>query len=211
MKTDYEASWLTVRLGAITANYKTFPSLAGPAAVAGVVKADAYGLGAAMVAQRLAAAGCDTFFVARLEEGIALRPLLPTARIFVFDGAAPGAVPALIAHRLTPVLGSLDEIAHWSKAASGRRLDAALHIDTGMNRLGLSQAELCELAASWRKRLAGLDLTLVLSHLASSDDPKSKQNQDQLSRFRTALATLPPAPASLAPSGGILLGKEFLF
>jgi len=211
MNTDYEASWLTVRLGAITANYKTFQSLAAPAAVAGVVKADAYGLGAAMVAPQLAAAGCNTFFVARLEEGIALRPLLPTARIFVFDGAAPEAVPALIAHRLTPVLNSLDEIAHWSRCATGRRLDAALHIDTGMNRLGLSPAELSDLAASWRKRLAGLDLALVLSHLASSDDPKSRQNRDQLSRFRTALAMLPPAPASLAPSGGILLGKEFLF
>ena len=83
---------LTVRLGAIVANYKTFATLATPAAVAGVVKADGYGLGAAMVAPALAGAGCDTFFVARLEEGIALRPHLPSARILVLDGAQQDAV-----------------------------------------------------------------------------------------------------------------------
>src|SRR6185437_6019807 len=104
MSGDFEAAWLTVRLGAIAANYRAFQAMAAPAAVAGVVKADAYGLGAPLVAPRLAAAGCDTFFVARLEEGIALRPVLPKARIFIFDGAPAAAVPALIAHRLTPVL-----------------------------------------------------------------------------------------------------------
>ncbi len=181
--------------------------------MAGVVKADAYGLGAAMVAPRLAEAGCDTFFVARLEEGLALRPLVPKARILVLDGAHPGAVPALIAHHLTPVLNSLADIAAWSAAAVAERrsLDAAIHVDTGMNRLGLSARELSDLAGSWRKRLVGLELVLVMSHLASADDPKAKLNQEQLSRFRTALAVLPPAPASLASSGGIFLGKDFLF
>ena len=209
MSADHEVAWLTVRLDAIAANYKTFRGHAAPAAVAGVVKADAYGMGLAMVAPRLAAAGCDTFFVARLEEGIQLREALPKARIFVFDGAPFGAVPALIAHRLTPVLNSLDQIAVW--AGVGRDLDAAIHVDTGMNRLGLNPAELSELAASWRGRLKGLNLVLVMSHLASADDPKSKQNDEQLARFRAALAVLPPAPASLANSGGILLGKPYHF
>jgi alanine racemase len=173
-------------------------------------------LGVAQVAAALAGAGCDTFFVARLEEGVALRPLLPKARIFVLDGAPPDAVPALIAHRLVPVLNSLMEIAAWSAAARapgrpGRKLEAALHVDTGMNRLGLAPAELSTLVGSWKKRLAGLELVLVMSHLASSDDPKAKMNPVQLARFRTALAVLPPAPASLAASGGVLLGKDYLF
>ena len=77
---QFEVCRLTVRLGAIAANYRTFQRLAGPAAVAGVVKADAYGLGAGVVAPALAAAGCDTFFVARLEEGIALRPVAAARR-----------------------------------------------------------------------------------------------------------------------------------
>jgi alanine racemase len=212
MTMEFEAAWLTVRLGAIAANYKTFRRLAGPAAVAGVVKADAYGLGAAMAATALTGAGCDTFFVARLQEGIALRPIVPKARILVLDGAPPDAVPALIAHRLVPVLNSLTDIAAWSAAArQGQGLEAAIHIDSGMNRLGLTATELSELAGSWRKRLAGLDVVLWMSHLASADAPESRQNPEQLARFRAALAILPPAPASLASSGGVLLGKDYLF
>ena len=100
MDGDFEAAHLSVRLGAVAANYKTFQRLAGPAAVSAVVKADAYGLGAAHGDAHATAgtAGCDTFFVARVQEGILLRPLVPKARIFVFDGAPPGSVPALITH-----------------------------------------------------------------------------------------------------------------
>src|SRR5690606_3310298 len=118
-------------------------------AVAAVVKADAYGLGAQEVAPALAAAGCDSFFVARLEEGVALRRLVPGARIFVLDGAHPDAVPALLTHRLTPALNSLAEIAAWSAAAGAARtsLDAVVHVDTGMNRLGLPPEELAVLSA----------------------------------------------------------------
>lgn len=210
---DFEAARLTVRLKAIAANYRTYRRLAGPTAVAAVVKADAYGLGAACVAPALADAGCDSFFVARLEEGVALRKLLPRARIFVLDGAPPDAVPALISHRLTPVLNSLGEIAAWSAAADvGRHvLDAVIHVDTGMNRLGLPGDELAVLSAQSAKRLCGINLVLVMSHLACSDDPANPLNAEQLSRFRQALAMLPPAPASLAASHGAMLGMEYHF
>jgi len=213
MEQDFEAARLTVRLDAIADNYRSFRRLAGPAAVGAVVKADAYGLGAAKVAPALAQAGCDSFFVARLEEGVTLRALLPEARIFVLDGAPPDAVPALLSHALTPVLNSLADIASWGAAASAARtsLDAVLHIDTGMNRLGLAADELAILSAEHASRLAGLSLSLVMSHLACSDDPGAAMNGEQLSRFRTALAMLPPAPASLAASGGVLLGKDYHF
>ena len=211
--TDFEATRLTVRLGAIVANFKTVQHLAGPAAAAAVVKADAYGTGLDAVAPALAQAGCDTFFVARLAEGLALRPLAPEARIFVLDGAQPDAVPALITHRLTPVLNSIAEIAGWSAAAraTNSQLDAAIHIDTGMNRLGLPATELAILAPECAKRLDGIRLVLLMSHLACSDDAVAKMNRVQLDRFRTALAMLPPTPASLAASGGLMLGKEYLF
>jgi len=211
--TDFEAAHLTVRLSAIADNFKATQRLAGPAAVAAVVKADAYGSGLAPAAGALAAAGCDTFFVARLEEGLALRPLVPKARIFVLDGAQPDMVPALIAHNLTPVLNANAEIAAWSAAAHATRrtLDAAIHIDTGMNRLGLPASELATLAGEHGKRLAGVRVVLWVSHLACSDEPESKMNRLQLDRFKTALAMLPQAPASLSSSGGILLGKEYLF
>jgi alanine racemase len=211
--TEFEAARLTVRLGAIVANYRLCQRLIGPAAVAGVVKADGYGCGAAPVARALAAAGCDTYFVARLEEGIALRPIVPRARIFVLDGGAPDTIPALLSHRLTPVLNSLAEIAGWSAAARETRqeLEAAIHIDTGMSRLGLPGEELSVLAREWKKRLEGIRVVLWMSHLACADDPASKMNAMQLDRFRTALAMLPPAPASFSSSGGVLIGKDYAF
>jgi len=210
---DFEAARLTVRLGALADNYRTFRRLAGPAAVAAVVKADGYGLGAQMVAPALASAGCDSFFVARLAEGVSLRRHLPTARIFVLDGAAPDAVPALLSHNLVPVLNSLADLAGWQAAAraSHQTLEAVVHVDTGMSRLGLPSYELTVLAGEAKKRLAGLNLALVMSQLCSADEPGAALNREQLSRFRTALAMLPPAPASLAASAGILLGADYHF
>jgi len=210
---DFEAARLTVRLPAITANYRTYRRLTGPAAVAAVVKADAYGLGAARVVPALAGAGCDSFFVARLEEGIALRKIVPPARIFVLDGADPDSVPALLRFSLTPALNSLAQIAAWSAAARVGRtpLDAVLHVDTGMNRLGLSGEELATLAGEQARRLVGLNLVLVMSHLACADEPQNKMNAQQLSRFRQALAMLPTAPASLAASHGAMLGIDYHF
>jgi alanine racemase len=210
---EFEAANLTVRLGRIAGNYAVLRGLAGSAAVAAVVKADGYGLGANMAASRLQAEGCGTFFVARLQEGILLRPVLPKARIFVFDGAEPDAAPALMAHGLIPVLNSLDQIAAWAAAAKAARrtLDAAIHIDTGMNRLGVGREELPILAAEWKTRLAGVKPVLWMSHLACSGEKENPMNAVQLGRFRAALAMLPPAPASLAASGGMLLGRDYLF
>lgn len=210
---ELDVACLTVRLDAVVSNYRLCGRLAGPAAVAGVVKADGYGLGAEPVSRALASAGCDTFFVARLEEGVRLRPSVPSARIFVLDGASPDTVPALISHRLTPVLNSLSEIAAWNAAshATGGSLDAAIHIDTGMSRLGLPGEELAVLSSDAKKRLSDLRLVLLMSHLACADEAEAKMNRVQLDRFHTALAMLPEAPASLASSGGVLLGKDFAF
>jgi alanine racemase len=208
--TDFEPANLTVRLGAIAQNYHFFQRMAGGAATAAVVKADGYGLGLKMIAPALSGAGADTFFVARLAEGVGLRSLLPRARIYVLDGAPPEAVPALIAHNLTPVLSSLSQIAAWG--AAGKR-DAAIHVDTGMNRLGLPPDELAILAAEWKTRLSGLNLVLLMSHLACADDmgPDAAMNRRQLERFRAAAAMLPPTRASLAASSGIHLGKDYHF
>jgi alanine racemase len=210
---DFEVACLTVRLGAIAANYREFQRRAGAGIAAGVVKADAYGLGMARIAKTLAENGCDTFFVARVNEGVALRPLVPKARIFVLDGAPADAVPALIANKLTPVLNSLADIAAWSAAARELRstFDAAIHVDTGMNRLGLPAYELATLSAESETRLKNINTVLVMSHLACSDDASSPMNALQLDRFKTALALLPAAPASLSSSGGALLGRDYVF
>src|SRR5258708_18424413 len=204
---------LTVRLGALAANYREVTARAGPAAVAPVVKANAYGMGLAPVAHALSAAGADSLFVARLDEGIAAREFLPRARVFVLDGVAPGTAPGLLAHRVIAVLNSLDEVSEWSALArrEHRELDAVLHVDTGMNRSGLSHAELSQLVARLRQSLAGINLVLIMSHLARADEPDRDMNWVQLARFRAALALLPPAPASFAASAGIELGRDYRF
>src|ERR1051326_88539 len=204
---------LTVRLGALAANYREVLRRAAPAAAAPVVKANAYGMGIGPVVHALKTAGADSFFVARLEEGIEARALAPAARVFVLDGVAPGTGPALETHRLTPVLNSLDEIAEWSGRARSERkeLDAALQIDTGMNRSGLSHAELSQLASRLRESLVGVNLVLIMSHLACAEETGRETNWTQLARFRAALAALPPAPASFAASAGIQLGRDFHF
>jgi alanine racemase len=126
---------------------------------------------------------------------------------------ATGTAPALIAHRLTPVLNSLDETAEWSQAAISRKssLDAAVQIDTGMNRSGFSQEELNGLSMRPSEALRGINLVLIMSHLACADAPLHPMNDAQLQRFRAALAALPPTPASLAASAGIELGRDYLF
>jgi alanine racemase len=213
MNSGQDFACLTVRLGALQENYRTCRQLSGPAVVAGVVKADAYGTGMPAAAHALREAGCDTYFVARLSEGLGLRPLVPDARIFVLDGAQRDTVPALLSSQLIPVLNSLAQIDVWSAAARARNtvLEAAIHLDTGMNRLGLPTYETAELIASASSLLEGINLSLIMSHLAFAEDPAASMNAIQLERFRAALAGLPPAPASLSSSGGILLGRDFAF
>lgn len=204
---------LTVDLAALAANYRLIAERVAPAAVAPAVKADAYGLGVAAAAPALFAAGARSFFVAWLEEGVALRHLLPEAEIFCLNGVAPGAADAYAAHGLTPVIGSLAEIEEWRGAAHGGRAPAALQIDTGMARLGLPADELDRLAAE-PALLAGLDLTMVMSHLACSDDMAAAMNAEQLAQFHRALARLGLARrlrTSIAASGGCFLGPDFRF
>jgi alanine racemase len=155
----------------------------------------------------------DTFFVARLEEGVGLRTLVPRARIFVLDGLLRGEAGTYVSHRLTPVLNAPEEIAEWSAHARATRsvLDAAIQVDTGMNRAGLSQDDVAYLSATARSALSGINLALVMSHLACADVAEHRLNREQLERFRAALDLLPPAPASFAATAGVELGREYLF
>ena len=211
---DPDAAWLTVDLNALAANLAHLKALSGEAEVAPVVKADAYGLGLEAVAGRLWAEGARSFFVARTAEGESLRRFLGEARqacIYVLDGCTSGAGPRLEAAGLTPVLNSLPQIEEWAAHSRGRRrrLGAALHIDTGLNRLGLRIEEACSVAQA-RDRLGDLDLELVISHLACADDPHSPMNARQAIAFEEAAAVFPGVRRSLANSAGVLLGAAFL-
>ncbi|WP_294322426.1 alanine racemase [uncultured Sphingomonas sp.] len=202
---------LTIDLNALVANYRTIAATVAPARAAGVVKADGYGLGAAVVADALYRVGCREFFVALTGEANALRPALPAdARLFVLNGIAPGEEAALVAADAVPVLNCPADIARWSAAAriSGRRLPAAVQIDSGMSRLGLSADEVAGIAAD-PGQLADIDVVLVMSHLACGDMADSGANAAQRARFEQLAAMLPPAPRSLANSGGAFLGGGY--
>lgn len=205
---------ITVDLDALCANWRALAQLVAPAECGAVVKADAYGLGAAEVIPALARAGCRTFFIATPEEASVARRLVPSARLFALDGLVPGSAQNLIAADVAPVLSGLDEIADWSAHArqAGRRLPAALHVDSGLNRLGLSAGDVSSLARE-RERLEHLDVRLVMSHLACADDPNHPHNERQRAAFeqRRATLALPSASASLAASDGLMLGAPFHF
>ena len=201
------AARLTVDLDALAHNFAVLRTLAGGAEVAPVVKADGYGLGAAEVARRLSAEGARTFYVARVAEGEALRSALPQGEIRVLDGCPEDAAAHLQAARLTPVLSSLDQVETWRAAGGG---DAGLHVDTGMNRLGVTLEEAAALASS-RDRLRGVEVTAVLSHLACAEDASHPMNARQRGRLAQAAALFPGARASLANSAGVLLGPDYAF
>ena len=195
-----------VDLGAIVANWRLLCALHPAGPVAGVVKGDGYGLGAGPVAQALYEAGCRHFFVALLDEALAIRDQVPDAMLAVLGGLLPGSEPVYRAHGLVPVLGALADIDAW--AAAGSRLPAILHIDTGMSRLGLDARELAVLRQD-TGRLAGIDLRYVMTHLVSAEAAHDPLNHRQLQCFAEACASLPPAPRSFANSSGIFLGEAF--
>ena len=207
---------LTVDLGAIAANWRGLRDAGRadgrPVECAAVLKADAYGTGARTVGPRLAAEGCRQFFVAHLEEGIALRAVLGEHPIYVLNGLMPGTEPDYVEHSLTPVLNHLGQLNAWRAAGQrfNRPLDAVIHVDTGMNRLGFSADE-TQVLINDRSRLRGLRLALLMSHLVVSEEPANPINGEQLSRFRNFVRAMPGAPTSLANSSGIFLGPDYHF
>src|ERR1700740_987826 len=164
---------LTLNMGAIAANWRGLRdagrATGRPVDCAAVLKADAYGTGATTVGPRLAADGCRQFFVAHIDEGIALRKVLPEHPIYVLNGLLAGTEPDFVEHGLTPVLNHLAQLNAWGAAAQrfDRPLDALVHIDTGMHRLGFGPDE-AQVLINERGRLRGLRLALLMSHLVIS-------------------------------------------
>jgi alanine racemase len=203
---------LTIDLDAIVANWRKLEKTAVPAECAGVVKANAYGCGAEQVARALANAGCKTFFVATLDEARVVRGAVPeSATIYVLDGFFQNSGEAYAAINCRPVIGELNELAEWDVFCrrSGWTGGAAIHIDTGMNRLGLTIAE----AQGIIPRINAGDhgITLVMSHLVSAELLNNPVNARQLAAFREIQSLFSGVPAALANSSGIFLGPQFQF
>ncbi len=199
---------LTIDLGAIARNWRALDVLSEEAETGAAVKADGYGLGIEPVAGALWGAGCRSFFVATLDEGIALRGLLPEAAIYLLNGVSGDGAAEARARGLIPCLNAPHQVAAWRGAGGG---PCALQLDTGMGRLGVQPSDLVELLADERETLAAC--VLVMSHLAFADEPENPHNALLREAFEASLGALRPAlpnaRASLAATGGTLLGPAF--
>ncbi|MEL6111640.1 MAG: alanine racemase [Pseudomonadota bacterium] len=202
---DSQAALLDINLSAIGKNYAHFDALSGPAAIAPVVKCDAYGLGAAAIASYLFENhGARSFFVATVGEGIALRQTLddPAIEIFVLNGPGDTTLTAFAEAALTPVINSVQQATLWASAYPG--IDIALHVDTGMNRLGVMEDRLGTI-----KSLDGLSVGVLMSHLACATARESAVNARQRTRFLSAATQFPSARLSLSASAGAHLHESY--
>jgi len=200
---------LTIDPGAVVDNWRQLAARhAGDTAA--VVKADAYGLGAALVAPALASAGCRHFFVATPDEAFSLRTVLADPWIAVLNGCPAGMERDFIAHRLTPVLNSLGDVARWRTCVQDRAMShpAVLHIDTGMSRLGLDRTEMARLDTT-PDLLTGVTIIYILSHLVSAEQPDCDETRHQAARFARLRARFPGVKTSFANSSGMFLGPAF--
>jgi alanine racemase len=198
---------LTVDLAAIEANWRSLGHRVMPAECAAVIKADGYGCGIEKVAAALAKTGCKTFFVADLAEARQVRNVAPDPAIYVLNGLLSGTAGSYADIRARPVIGSMVELAEWDAFVSVNQWHggAALHVDTGMNRLGISVNEAAALAPRIRSENHGI--TLLMSHLACAEQPEHPLNERQISVFREVRMLYRGIPSSLANSSGIFLGQ----
>jgi len=202
---------LTVDLAALARNWRALDKVSSGALTAAVVKADAYGTGLVAASKAFFAAGARFFFTATPDEAITVRATLPKAHVFVLDGLFPGLADLYIEERLMPVLSSLSMLEEWLAACVARNeaFPAALHFDTGMNRLGFRLNE----ASIVRRQIdaVGFAPQVVMSHLACADQPNHEKNRTQLALFQSVMAQFPNIPASLANSAGLMTGRDYHF
>ncbi|MDH3335750.1 MAG: alanine racemase, partial [Rhodospirillaceae bacterium] len=210
---------LNIDLGALQKNWRAYQAMVSKSknCVAGaVIKAGGYGLDARHVGVALGVAGCKTFFVASIDEGIELRSVMGDSNdveIFILGCPIAGNEHDLAHYALSPVLNSMEDISVWKKFSDSSSLNApaALHIDSGMNRLGIGAVDVAAIAKN-PDLLSGVNLSLVMSHLACSDDEKNPMNQEQLASFKTAISSiggLAGVRASISNSSGVFLGPEY--
>lgn len=208
---------LTIDLAAIQSNWLKLCAVGVNATVAGVIKANAYGLGAAQVGNALYGVGCREFFFASINEALAARTFLPTDTIiYVLGGIGAGNEKLLIESKLTPVLCSTAAIRGWVKANIdlGARASSAIKINTGMTRFGLDLKEF-EAFCNNVDLVRVTNPSLVMSHLACADERHHPLNIQQRERFLSCTRLISPLVSglrfSLANSAGIFLGREWHF
>lgn len=205
---------LQVDLSALAHNWHTVRRTFCGQHVGAVVKTDAYGLGLATIAPLLWQLGCRHFWVAHISEALALRALLPAhaARILVLHGLGGMAAADWAAHALVPVLTGPHElpILRGHAARHGTTLPVALHLDTGLTRLGFGVHDLPALRTNsplW----ADLQVQTWVSHLGRFNDPSAPECLHQRAQFNAWTAQLPHAERSIATSSSVFADPAWHF
>jgi alanine racemase len=193
---------LTIDLAALRSNYRLLAKKSGRAVTGVAIKGESYGLGLETVARTLWDEGARDFFVARPDEGETLRGILKRANIYVLDGLYQGEAGYYVKHDLRPALTTLAQAKEWKRSGKGK--PAAFHVDTGINRAGMTGDDYFD-------SLKLLTPSLLMSHLACADDPQHKMNKAQWLRFGALRKLAPHVPASFANSSGIFLGEAYHF
>ncbi len=209
---EHSGAQVTIDLAALVSNWQELQRRFTGETCGATIKANAYGLGLAPVVKTLSAAGCRTFFVALPQEGLLTRKVAPGADVYVLNGLFADQAEFYANNRLIPALATEEEFEEWSRFAehTDERLPAAIHVDTGMNRLGLKPEAFHGLIENV-PLMERIDPVLIMSHLACADLPNHPLNRQQLERFRTIRTALPGVPGSLCNSAGIFIGDEFHF
>jgi len=202
---------LTIDLSALADNYRSFCAKVGSkCAVAGVIKANAYGLGAIKVYDTLKALKCPQFFVATLDEALEIKAHDENANIAVLGGLFHGAENTYTSHNITPILNSPDDIKRWSDMARAQntKLPAFIHFDTGMNRLGLSADE-AQALINDQSVLEAINVQAIMSHFACADEHEEPMTAKQATLFAGIAAHFPNTPKSLANSSGLFANNAY--
>jgi alanine racemase len=206
-------SVLKINVANIVKNYKLVKDAVGEATnVAAVVKSDCYGLGVKKIVPELAKAGCNEFYVANVDEGIALRDVLKSERIFVLHGINKGEERYFLKHNLIPVLNNEHQVEIWEASAKAlkEKLPASLNIDTGMTRLGMSLDQFEQIINDLKNKSL-LDIIYIKTHLACANETSNKMNEDQFDKFKIIIKKYPGYKYSFANSPGFILGEKYWY
>ncbi|WP_404404718.1 alanine racemase [Pelagibacterium halotolerans] len=202
---------IEIDLDAIARNWRALDTVAADALTGAVLKADAYGTGIKAVSRTLFKAGARFFFVATPDEGLSLKAAVPQAHVFVLDGLLPRTARDYAEHGLMPVLAALEQLEEWLQycLSVGRAEPAALHFDTGFNRVGFRMSEAEQVADALKR--SGFEPQMIMSHLACADQPQHEMTRKQYGLFQGLRNHFPNIPASLANSAGLMASKDYHF
>lgn len=193
---------LTLDVEALRGNWLALSKLSEAAVAGAAVKANCYGLGVERCVPTLRDAGCEMFFIAHWSELEHVAKYVSPSHVSVLHGPLnEEEAQFCLSSGAVPVINSVRQAIIWKEVGGGL---CHLMVDTGMNRLGLSPNDISNTA------IQELDVDILMSHLACSDEDNSMNSRQRMS-FSDLLGSVKYRRASLANSGGIMLGQDYHF